>query len=171
MKKLFKVAVIAISVLFASNFAHAQTKIGYLNFQMLGSQMPEAKTIKLQVDEYSKQFIDQLTTMNNELRTKGQAYQTQSTTMTDAIRATKESELQDLQKRIQDYNTKAQQQVENRSNELTKPLSDKLRAAVAQVAKDKGYAYVLDTSQGSPLIISPDSDDLTVAVKAQLGIK
>jgi len=171
MKNLFKVALIAIGMLFAGNFAQAQTKIGYVNFQLLGSQLPEAKTLKTQIDDYSKQFIDQLTVMQNELQTKGQAFQTQSASMTDAARAAKQTELVDLQKRIQDYNTTAQQKVEAKSNELSKPLSDKVHAAIVQVAKDKGYAYVIDTSQGSPLLISPDGDDLTAPVKAQLGIK
>jgi outer membrane protein len=171
MKKLFKVALVAVSMLFVGNFAKAQTKIGYINFSALIGQMPEAKTVKSQMDIYQKQFIDQLTIMNNDLQKEGQAYQAQSATMTDAARTAKQSELQDLQKRIQEYQNNAQQQVETKSNELVKPLSDKAKAALSAVAKEKGYTYVFDSSQGAPLIISPDGDDLMPAVKAKLGIK
>ena len=170
MKNLFKVASVAIGMLLLGNFAQAQTKIGYINFQSLVGQMPEAKTVKSQIDIYSKTFIDQLTVMNNELQTKGQAYQTQSATMTDAARSAKQNELQDLQKRIQDYNNTAQQQVEAKSNELSKPLIDKARTAVSSVAKEKGYTYVFDSSQIT-LIVSPEGDDLGVAAKSKLGIK
>jgi outer membrane protein len=141
-----------------------------INFQALVGQMPEAKTIRTQLDSYQKQFIDQLTAMNTELQTKGQAFQSQTATMTDATRSAKQTELQDLQKRIQDYNNTAQQQVEAKTNELSKPLIDKARAAVTSVAKEKGYTYVLDSSQ-TTLIVSPEGDDMMASVKAKLALK
>ncbi|HEY2581513.1 MAG TPA: OmpH family outer membrane protein [Mucilaginibacter sp.] len=170
MKKLFKVALVAISILFVGNFAKAQTKIAYINFDEVVGQMPEAKTIKTQLDSYQKQFIDQLQVMNNELQTKGKEFTAGSATMTDAVRTAKQTELQDIQKRMQDYQNNAQQQVEAKSNELIKPLSDKVRAAVAEVAKEKGYTYVFNTAQVQ-LIVSPESDDLLAPVKLKLGLK
>jgi len=170
MKKLFKVALVAVSILFVGNFAKAQSKIGYINFDALVGQMPEAKTIKSQLDIYQKQFVDQLTVMNTELQTKGKEFQSQSATMTDAIRTAKQTELQDIQKRMQDYENNAQQQVEAKTNELSKPLVDKVRAAVTEVAKEKGYNYVFNTAQVQ-LIVSPEGDDLAVPVKAKLGLK
>ena len=170
MKKLFKVALVAGCMLFAGNFARAQSKIGYINFQALMTSMPEAKTIKSQLDIYSKQFTDELTTMNNTFQTEAKNYQAQNATMTDAARTAKQAELGDMQKRIQDYNNTAQQKYEEKSNELIKPLSDKCRAAVSEVAKEKGYGYVLDSSQ-TQLLVSPEGDDLMAAVKVKLGLK
>ena len=170
MKKLLKVALVAVCIVFAGNLAKAQTKIGYINFNVLIDQMPETKTIKTQLDTYQKQFLDQLTTMNNEYTAKGQAYQAQRATMTDAIRTAKENELTDIQKRMSDYQTTAQQSVTAKTNELSKPLIDKARAAIAEVAKEKGYTYVIDTYQ-TDLIVSPPGDDLMDSVKAKLGIK
>ena len=108
--------------------------------------------------------------MQNELQAKGQEYQKNSATYTDAVRLTKQTELQDLQKRLQDYNTTAQQKFEEKSNELIKPLSDKEKAAVTAVAKEKGYTYVFDSGQ-TVFIVAPDADDLTEAVKSKLGLK
>lgn len=170
MKKLLKVALVAVCIVFAGNIAKAQVKIGYINFEQLIQQMPETKTIKTQLDAYSKQFIDQLTAMNTEYQSKGQAYTAQRSTMTDAVRTAKESELADIQKRMNDYNTNAQQQVNAKETELSKPLFDKVRGAVAQVAKEKGYTYVINSGQ-TDLIVSPPGDDLMNDVKAKLGIK
>jgi len=170
MKKLLKVALVAVCIVFAGNIAKAQVKIGYINFEQLIQQMPETKDLKTKLDAYSKQFIDQLTAMNTEYQTKGQAYQAQRSTMTDAIRTAKESELADIQKRMNDYNTQAQQQVNAKEGELSKPLFDKVRGAVAQVAKEKGYTYVINTAQ-TDLIVSPPGDDLMADTKAKLGIK
>ncbi len=170
MKKLFKVALLAVCIVFAGNMAKAQTKIGYIALDQLVDQMPETKVAIKTITDYNKQFIDQLTAMNNELQTKGQTYQAQRATMTDAVRTSKESELQDLQKRLQDFNTTAQQQVEAKKTELGKPIIDKARAAVALIAKEKGYTYVINSSQ-TDLIVSPAGDDLMAEVKAKLGLK
>lgn len=171
MKKLFKVAAVALSMLFLGNFAKAQTKIGYINFAELVRAMPEFKTVQSQIDVYQKQFVDQLTTMNNTFSTEAQGFQKNSATMTDAVRTSKQAELQDMQKRMQDFQNNAQQQVEAKSNEWYKPLTDKARTAVNAVAKEKGYTYVFDSSQGAPLIVSPEGDDLLAAVKVKMGLK
>jgi outer membrane protein len=170
MKRIFKVAIVASCMLFAANFAQAQTKIGYLNFNELVRAMPEFKTVQTQIDTYQKQFIDQLTVMNNELQGKIKDFQKNSTTMTDAVRTAKQTEIQDIQKRLQDYQNNAQQQVDAKTNELSKPLVDKAHAAVSAVAKEKGYTYVLDSSQVQ-VLVSPEGDDILAAVKAKLGLK
>jgi len=170
MKKLLKVALIAVCIVFAGSLAKAQSKIGYVAVDQIVDQMPETKAAITTITAYNKQFIDQLTTMNNELQSKGQAYQAQRATMTDAIRTAKESELTDLQKRFQDYQNTAQQQVQAKQAELGKPIIEKVRAAVAQVAKEKGYTYVVNSSQ-TDLVVSPPGDDLAAEVKAKLGLK
>jgi outer membrane protein len=170
MKKLLKVAIVAVCIVFAGNLAKAQSKIGYVNLNQLIDLMPEVKTIQGQLDTYSKQFQDQYTAMTTEYQSKGQQYEAQRATMTDAVRTAKEAELQDLQKRIQAFQTDAQQKVSTRTNELSKPVFDKVRAAVAAVAKDKGYAYVINTGQ-TDLIVSPPGDDLSTDVKTKLGVK
>jgi len=53
---------------------------------------------------------------------------------------------------------------------LGKPIFDKVRAAITTVAKEKGYNYVMDTSQ-IDLIVSPPADDMMAAVKLKLGLK
>jgi outer membrane protein len=169
MKKLFKVALIALAVVFAGNFAKAQTKIGYINTNMLMDQLPEMKTLQTQMQAYQKTFSDQLNTMQTEYQTKGQAYESKQSTMTDAARTAAQTELQDLQQRIVAFRDNAQKQIEQKSNELLKPVTDKVRTAIQAVAQEKGYGYVLDSSQ-TELIVSPPGDDLMAAVKVKLGL-
>jgi outer membrane protein len=111
MKRVLKVAIITFCILIAGNFAKAQSKLGYVNFDDLVRLLPEYKTAQTASEAYQKQFVDQLTVMNNEYTAKAKDYQAQQATMTDAVRTAKQTELADMQKRIQDYNTNAQQQV------------------------------------------------------------
>ena len=113
MKKVFKVAIVAVCILFIGNFAKAQTKIGYINFGEVIHQMPELKTVQTQMDVYQKQFTDEWNTMSTTYQTEVKAFQQGGTTMTDAAKAAKQSELEDMQKRMQTFQTDAQQK--NRS--------------------------------------------------------
>jgi outer membrane protein len=61
MKKLFKVALVAVGMLFAGNFANAQTKLAILTLTQLLMQMPKLKQFGPD-QAYQKQFIDVLTT-------------------------------------------------------------------------------------------------------------
>jgi outer membrane protein len=170
MKKLLKVALVAVCMVVVSSFAKAQSKIGYINTNQLMELLPEMKTLQTQMQAYQKTFSDQLATMSTELQTKGQAYEAKRATMTDASRTATESELQDMQTRITSFRDNAQKQIEAKSNELLKPLTDKVRTAIQAVAAAKGYNYVLDSSQVE-LIVSPAGDDLGPSVKAKLGLQ
>lgn len=170
MKKFIKVALVAICIMFMGNFAKAQSKIGHIAFDAVIQSLPDLKTVQTQLQAYQKTWTDQLQALQAELQNKGNDYTAKRATMTDAVRTSKEAELQDLQKRLQDQSTLAQQQVEAKSNELSKPLIDRVRAAVTAVAKEKGYGYVLNSSS-TDLIVSPDADDLLPAVKLKLGVK
>ncbi|MGZ3945164.1 MAG: OmpH family outer membrane protein [Mucilaginibacter sp.] len=173
MKKLLIAGLLLLGVVLATNRASAQTKVGYINMGQLVQQLPETKTLQDQINAYSKQFLDQLTAMNTDFQAKVKDYEAHKSAMTDAARTAREAELSDLQKRLQEYSNNSQQQVEAKSNELAKPLFDKVKAAVTQVAREKGYAYVINSSaaQGDLLLVSPTGDDLTTDVKTKLGIK
>ena len=174
MKKLLIAGLLLLGVVIATNKAGAQTKIGYINLGLLVQQLPETKAVQDKINAYSKQFLDQLTTMNTDFQVKVKDYDAHKSTMTDASRTATEGQLSDMQKRMQEYSNNSQQQVEAKSNELAKPLFDKVKAAVTQVAKEKGYSYVINSSaaQGNELLlVSPPGDDLTADVKTKLGIK
>jgi len=169
MKKLLKVALIAVCMVTMGNFAKAQSKIGYINTNELIPLMPQYKTVTAQVDAYRKTFIDVLQNLSNELQTKSADYQAKQATMTDAQKTAEQGALADLNKRATDYQNNAQQQVAQKGQELMKPLIDQSKAAIVAVAKEKGYTYVIDTSS-TELIVAPPADDLLAAVKAKLGI-
>jgi outer membrane protein len=169
MKKLLKVALVAICFLSMGNFARAQQKVGYVPADVIMQMLPELKTVQTTMAAQQKQWTDGFTNLNNEFNTKADAFQKNQATMTDAQKTIARSELGDLQKRVQDYQNNATQSLEAKSAELLKPLTDKVRNAVIAVAKEKGYAYVINTS-ATDLLVAPDADDLTGAVKAKLGI-
>jgi len=170
MKKLVKVALVAVCIVFMGNFAKAQVKIGYIDQNALIGAMPELKTVNTQMEAYNKQFTDKIAALQTEFNGKVTIYNNKKATMTDADRTASEAELQDLQRRGTDLQASAQKQVEAKGAEYMKPLLDKAKLAIEAVAKEKGYSYVLDSSQ-TVLLVSPPGDDMMAAVKLKMGLK
>lgn len=169
MKKLLKGALVAGCILLTTGLTKAQTKIGYISFNDLVVNTGQYKSIQAQMDAFSKPYSDVIQSMQKEGQDKAAAYEAKRATMTDAERSRAEGELQDIQNRIQTEQSKDQQLMQQKSNELLKPLLDKLKATISQVAKEKGYTYVLDSSTADLFLVSPPGDDLLAAVRTKLG--
>lgn len=168
MKNIFKIAVVVIMVVISSFTANAQ-KIAHINLDSLISIMPETKTATQSVQDYAKQLEQQVTAMQTELQTKYEDYQSKQKDLPELVKASKEKELNDLNQRIQDFQQQAQTDYQKKSAELSKPVYEKAKKAIDQVAKDNGYKYVLDTSTGIVIYNEPADDIFALAVK-KLGI-
>ncbi|MBK9523660.1 MAG: OmpH family outer membrane protein [Bacteroidetes bacterium] len=108
--------------------------------------------------------------MTVEYQTKLQSYQSKADSMPEAIRTTKEKELTDLGNRIQDFQQTAQESIQKKKEELYGPILKKAEDAIKDIAKEKAYSYIFDTSLGS-VIFAQESDNIMPLVKTRLGIK
>jgi len=180
MRKLINVFFVAAGLMLITNIANAQQKFGHLNTDEIYATMPEAKTAQATLETFAKKLSADLDKMGVELQTKYKAAQDKQKTISEANKEVVGKELQqaeieltDLQKRIQEAQTKGQEAVEAKRNELFPPVGQKLTTAVNAVAKEKGLAYVFDisASQGfNNLLYFDGGEDITAAVKTKLGI-
>jgi outer membrane protein len=168
MKKLL--VVLLVSALSFSGFSQQKLKIGHLNSNDLLEAMPEKAKSQKTLQDYSKQLEDQLTSMQNELEKKYNDYLSKKDSLSDLIKKNKEEELTSLQQRIQSFQTNAQQELQKKEQDLLKPIIDKAKKAIEEVAKDNSYTYIFDTGTGAVLYFPQDSDDILPLVKKKLGI-
>ncbi|HEX7367070.1 MAG TPA: OmpH family outer membrane protein [Pelobium sp.] len=170
MKKLFKIALVAGGLLFAGNLVNAQQKIAHINSAELIKAMPEVVTADKQLATFKESLDADGKTMYTEYQTKVQDFQAKEKTLSDAMKEAKVKEIQDLQKRIEEFQQKAGEDFEKKRGELYDPILKKAEDAVKVVAKEKGYAYVFDTTQ--PGIVYFDGGiNIMADVKAKLGLK
>jgi outer membrane protein len=80
--------------------------------------MPGIDSVKIKLQGYQKTLTDQMDAMKSEFENKYMDYQSQSATMSDLIKQTKEKELQDLQSRIDAFQQKAQTDLQTKQQEL-----------------------------------------------------
>ncbi len=172
MKTVKKSILLLTIALFISGFGFAQgsLKIGYINSNKLMSTMPEADSAQAQVKAYAAGLQKQMQSMAQEYQSKVRSYQSNVGTMSDLIRQTKEKEISDLQQRIQAFQASADQDVQEKQQELFKPIIDKVKTAIDAVGKENGYSYILDVSQGVVLYYA-NGDDVTPLVKKKLHLK
>lgn len=108
--------------------------------------------------------------MYAEYQSKATKFQETQATMSQIVQQSKLKELQDLENRIKLFDEQAQGDLQSKQEELLKPLIDKAKAAIAEVAKENGYTYVFDSSVGV-LLYFENSDDILELVKKKLNIK
>jgi outer membrane protein len=150
-------------------FSQVNAKLGYIDSNELLEMMPGKDSIQNAIQAYGKSLENQLQTMYSEYQTKLQDYQTNSRTMSDIIRQTKEKELADLESRIQTFQQQADTDLQNKQSELLQPLLDKAKNAINTVAKENGYTYIFDVGTGAFLFYEK-GDNILPLVKAKLGL-
>jgi outer membrane protein len=166
-KTLLIIAIVALGF----NTALAQ-KIGHINSNELLLAMPERTTIETEIQNHAKQLETQLLTMQRELETKYQDFQAKESLMTEAIREDKIKELTSLEQRLNEFQERAQADLQNKEKELTEPLITKAKDAIEKVGKDNGYTYILDSGIGFILYMDEtDADDIMPLVKKELGLE
>jgi outer membrane protein len=145
-------------------------KFGHINSAELIQSMPQTRTADSTLKKFGESLDGQLKIMTGEYQNKVQAYQAKMDSMPDAIKATKQQELQDLGNRIEDFRDNAQEAIQKKKEELYGPILKRAEDAIKETAKEKGYTYVFDTSSGA-FLYAQESDDMMALVKAKLTIK
>jgi len=170
MKNLVKVlAVVVLIALAATTNAQKATKIGHVDFGKLLEMMPGQDTVKGVMESYVQSLQGELQTMNAELEMKVTDYQKNVAGLSSIIKATKEKEITDLQGRIESFQQVAQQDIQAKQTELITPFVDKARAAIKEVAKEGGFAYIMNAVEDI-LLYSEGGEDVMPLVKKKLGI-
>jgi outer membrane protein len=160
--------VLLVAFSFTSN-AQKSLKFGHINSNDLLTIMPERDSAEAQLKIFAQELELQLTKMSAEYEKKYTDYQANVSVMNEVVRASKEEEILELQKRIQDFQQKAQQSLQKKETTLMEPLIAKAKKAITDVSKENNYSYVFDTSIGA-LIHYPEGDDILPLVKTKLGL-
>jgi outer membrane protein len=90
-------------------------------------------------------------------------------TYSPSIAQMKEEEIVNLQQRIQAFQVRAQEDLQNKEAELLEPIYTRIQEAIKTVGAEKSLLYVFEIS--TLLYFSEESVDITNDVKAKLGIK
>jgi outer membrane protein len=170
MKRFIGVAALLLLVTFTG---HSQNiKFGHINSDELIQAMPEFDSANVKLENFRKELVNALELMTVELNNKSDAYNKESKNLTDIVKQTKEQELIDLNRRIQEFQTNAQEQLQNKQIELFQPIYTKVDKAIKDVGKENAFVYIFDVAKGSLLYFDETkSTNIMALAKTKLGLK
>ena len=145
-------------------------KFGHVNFSELYKQVPGHDAAQAVYEKYVMEIKQQIDAMESELQQKYTEYSNNSASMTPLIKSAKERELQDLNTRYEEFRSSINADLSAKDTELSEPLIKKAKQAVEDVAKENGYTYIFNSSDGLVLYAVP-SDDVMDLVLKKLGVK
>ncbi|MBQ6069817.1 MAG: OmpH family outer membrane protein [Bacteroidales bacterium] len=170
MKKGFIVVMVAMLAFGGSAMAQKNIKLGHINSNELMQIMPGRDTAMALLQKDVEDAQAELEAMKKEYETRVNDYLAKKDQLSELIRKTKESDIQNMGARIEEFQANAQKLLEERQEALLKPIVDRAKAAIEEVGKENGYTYIFDAGVGA-VLYSQDSDDIMPLVKKKLGLK
>lgn len=150
------------------SFTQAQSKVAHINVQELITAMPEMKNVQSELQTLEKTLQTQIQDMASELQKKSDQYNAEAPTKTQEENNKRAQELQNMEQNIMEFRDNAGQQLQQKQQDLFKPITEKARTAILKVSRAQGFDYVLDSSSG--VTILADGKNLLDDVKKELGI-
>lgn len=152
--------------------ASAQQKIGHINSMEVLQAMPEFKQMTTDLQKQKDSYSKALEGMYGDYDKKQKELQSlsQDKATPDPIIESKIQELQDLQKRIQDFEAKVNEDLQKAQQDKLKPINEKYLKAVKDVATGNGYSYIIDIIQGAVAYYPEGQNDVTDLVLKKLGL-
>lgn len=149
-------------------FAQSPQKIGYVDSQIILTQLPEAIKAQSDLDALTTVWSNQVDSMKLTLQQQYADVQKQLATMTEDQKQIKQKELIDKEQQIYAYqNQKFGQpngEIYQKQETIFDPVKKKIYAAIEQVAKDEGMHFIFDKSGDILLLYADTSYDITFKV-------
>jgi len=136
-----------------------ELKIAYINSDSVLEQYDYLKAAKVQMENKSKQFDQDLTNRAAGLENEIRAYQRNVNSMTLGQARATEEDLTKKQQNLQLYRQSLGQQLMEEEAKLNQELNEKVRAFLDRYAKEKGYHVILKYDVASDVMqINPALD-------------
>ena len=166
------IGILALIVFMASAGQSQNMKFGHINSDELIRALPEFDTANAKLEKFRQELVNALELMTVELNNKSDVFTKESKNYTEIVRQTKEQELIDMNRRIQEFQANAQEQLQNKQVELFQPIYTRVDQAIKDVGKENGFLYVFDIAKGSLLYFDETkSTNVLALAKTKLGLK
>jgi outer membrane protein len=159
-------ALIALSLVFAAGVRADEVKIGVVDMQKALQTVDAGKKAKAQLEKEFNAKKVEIQKEEDSIKKMGDEFKKQSLVMSEDARAKKQAEIQDRIMKLQEKTQASQMEIQKKEHDLTQPILGKLRSIIGDMAKQKGYSFVLEKNENT-VLYSMDKDDMTDAVVAQ----
>ena len=150
----------------------AQARIGIVNSQQIFDLMPEKAAAEAQLKTLSDRYHAEYELLQGEFDKKYADYQTVAAdaSMPETIKERRVQELQESDKKMREFERRAADDIAAQRAALTKPITDKIQAAILAAGEQGGFDLVFDTAVTPVAYAGPATIDLMPMVKTLLGL-
>jgi len=150
--------------------AQGSLKIGHINTVEVIELLPASDSVNTILQNEADELQKELERMQKEYNDAVQKFQGSSQTMSQLVRDTKQSEIVDMQNRIQRFGQSANEQIQIRNGILFQPIYDRIQKAIDEISVEGKYTYILDTSSGVVVFTAEGSQNIQPLVLKRLGV-
>lgn len=168
MLKKIRILLFAFLVISSSTVLAQKTKYAFVQKDSILLSMPEMQQADKEINAFVTQLQNEITKMQTEYDGKVKDYEANKATGNELVLNNKIQDINDLGKRIQDFQVNAQEEIVKKRTEIYTPVADKFNKALKTVANKIGYSAVFPSNMA--LYFDP-KDDITELVLVELGIK
>ncbi|MCB9676173.1 MAG: OmpH family outer membrane protein [Alphaproteobacteria bacterium] len=161
---------LACLLLLITTAAEADDRIAHIDTAALFSTLPARAQAEAKLAQHRDALARDHQAIVDELERKNAEYEQNKGKMADHQRMQAMRDIEDLEARAKAFASAAERDLANQSDALLEPLLKNVRETIQAVAREKGYTYVLDSSNGT-VLMSPEADDLLPLVRARLGVQ
>jgi outer membrane protein len=159
--------IVALSLSCATR-VEAQTKIGYIDADAITTTYKHFQDAQKNAQKYEEELTKEFNKSQNELARLKENYDRQSLLMSEQRKKEEQQNIErkqaELQKFLEDVSGQGGK-LQKKTQELLQPIILRVNEAIATVAKDKGYDFVLNTAA---IAFANEDLDLTQLVLEQL---
>jgi outer membrane protein len=143
MKKILYIYILTLAISIVP--AYAQMKVGYFDLEYVMPLMPEVKKAETDLEAYAKQLDNEFVKKQKEFETKYKDFldMAKNPDASQTILASKQEELQTLQKQLQEFEQKSVSDIQTRRDKALAPVYEKIETTVTEVAKANAYSHIM----------------------------
>ena len=167
-----KSAFIFFLLLSITNLSFGQ-KYAFVDVQTILEKMPEYKEAQKELDDLAEKFQKEIEDKHKEIEEKNKAYQQEKILLPEETKAQREQELQQLSNEARQLQQKyfgPNGLLFKKRKELIEPIQDKIYKAIKQLAKEKGYDFIMDDKNNSNILFVNPKYDKTNSILKKLGL-
>ena len=156
---------------YAFNSAVAQ-KMGYVDTEYILQNIPEYQDAQNEIEEYSKQWQQEIEAKYGEVDKMYKAYQADAVLLPEDLRQKREQEIVDFEQEIKELQKQyfgTDGELFQKRQELIKPIQEKIFNAIEEIANTKNYGFIFDKASGPVLMYVDSKYDISDDVLDQIG--
>jgi outer membrane protein len=165
-----KYLLVLTALLLSSNiiFAQQPLKLGYVDSQVILTQLPEAIKAQGDLEALTNKWTAQADSMTKDLQEQYADYQKQQGTMKEDKKKQTEQVIVAKQQEIETFKrqkfAQGQGEIYKENEKIFAPIKEKIYKAISEIAKKEGMQFVFDKTGDVILLYADSSYDITYQV-------